>query len=134
MAEQIVFLTRTDAPDALAGARIVIADADTPAGAALFAAGPELLAFVRWGSDPAGVDVAAASAAGVLVVLTERAGTEAVVEAVLAGRVPPGAVNAAAAHRLAGLAPPPPPEIGGKDGPEPTRYGDWQHKGRVSDF
>jgi homeobox protein ESX1 len=25
-------------------------------------------------------------------------------------------------------------EIGGADGPEPTRYGDWQHKGRVSDF
>jgi hypothetical protein len=27
-----------------------------------------------------------------------------------------------------------PKEIGGVDGPEPTRYGDWQHKGRVSDF
>jgi len=27
-----------------------------------------------------------------------------------------------------------PPEVGGKDGPEPTRYGDWAHKGRVSDF
>jgi len=25
-------------------------------------------------------------------------------------------------------------EIGGAPGPEPTRYGDWQHKGRVSDF
>ncbi len=33
-------------------------------------------------------------------------------------------------------APPPklPKEIGGVEGPEPTRYGDWQHKGRVSDF
>jgi len=31
-------------------------------------------------------------------------------------------------------APPLPKEIGGVDGPEPTRYGDWQHKGRVSDF
>lgn len=33
-------------------------------------------------------------------------------------------------------APPPvlPKEIGGAPGPEPTRYGDWQHKGRVSDF
>jgi hypothetical protein len=32
--------------------------------------------------------------------------------------------------------PPPvlPKEIGGVEGPEPTRYGDWQHKGRVSDF
>ncbi len=27
-----------------------------------------------------------------------------------------------------------PTEIGGAPGPEPTRYGDWQHKGRVTDF
>jgi hypothetical protein len=27
-----------------------------------------------------------------------------------------------------------PEEFGGYDGPEPTRYGDWQHRGRVSDF
>lgn len=27
-----------------------------------------------------------------------------------------------------------PPEIGGRDGPEPTRYGDWEKKGIVSDF
>ena len=25
-------------------------------------------------------------------------------------------------------------EFGGPKGPEPTRYGDWQIKGRVSDF
>ncbi|XP_065164549.1 succinate dehydrogenase assembly factor 4, mitochondrial-like isoform X2 [Atheta coriaria] len=25
-------------------------------------------------------------------------------------------------------------EIGGPAGPEPTRYGDWERKGRVSDF
>ena len=25
-------------------------------------------------------------------------------------------------------------EIGGAPGPEPTRYGDWQFKGRVTDF
>ena len=25
-------------------------------------------------------------------------------------------------------------EIGGTDGPEPTRYGDWEHKGRCIDF
>jgi homeobox protein ESX1 len=25
-------------------------------------------------------------------------------------------------------------EIGGPTGPEPTRYGDWERKGRVSDF
>ena len=28
----------------------------------------------------------------------------------------------------------PPVEIGGYDGPDPTRYGDWQHKGRCTDF
>jgi hypothetical protein len=27
-----------------------------------------------------------------------------------------------------------PPEIGGPAGPEPTRYGDWQIKGRCIDF
>lgn len=46
-------------------------------------------------------------------------------------------------------APPPPPvatptpalkppsmpkEVGGPAGPEPTRFGDWERKGRVSDF
>ncbi|WP_186457437.1 succinate dehydrogenase assembly factor 4 [Nitrospirillum amazonense] len=25
-------------------------------------------------------------------------------------------------------------EIGGPSGPEPTRYGDWERKGRCSDF
>jgi len=27
-----------------------------------------------------------------------------------------------------------PPELGGRDGPEPIRYGDWEKKGIVSDF
>jgi hypothetical protein len=27
-----------------------------------------------------------------------------------------------------------PEEIGGVRGPEPTRYGDWEHKGRCADF
>lgn len=27
-----------------------------------------------------------------------------------------------------------PPERGGYDGPEPTRFGDWEHKGRTTDF
>lgn len=35
--------------------------------------------------------------------------------------------QAAPQHRL-------PPERGGPKGPEPTRYGDWEHKGIVSDF
>jgi hypothetical protein len=25
-------------------------------------------------------------------------------------------------------------EIGGQEGPDPTRYGDWEKNGRVSDF
>ncbi|MDE2029066.1 MAG: DUF1674 domain-containing protein [Alphaproteobacteria bacterium] len=29
---------------------------------------------------------------------------------------------------------PAPKETGGPEGPEPTRYGDWERKGRVSDF
>ncbi|NIM28641.1 MAG: DUF1674 domain-containing protein [Gammaproteobacteria bacterium] len=28
----------------------------------------------------------------------------------------------------------PPKEIGGPEGPEPTRYGDWERNGRCSDF
>jgi len=27
-----------------------------------------------------------------------------------------------------------PKEINGPKGPEPTRFGDWEHKGRCSDF
>ena len=27
-----------------------------------------------------------------------------------------------------------PREIGGREGPEPTRYGDWEKKGILSDF
>jgi hypothetical protein len=29
---------------------------------------------------------------------------------------------------------PPPPELGGRDGPEPVRYGDWERKGLAVDF
>ncbi len=27
-----------------------------------------------------------------------------------------------------------PPELGGRDGPEPVRYGDWERKGLAVDF
>ncbi len=30
--------------------------------------------------------------------------------------------------------PTPPREIGGREGPEPTRYGDWEKNGRCIDF
>jgi len=28
----------------------------------------------------------------------------------------------------------PPPELGGRDGPDPVRYGDWEKKGLAIDF
>jgi hypothetical protein len=31
-------------------------------------------------------------------------------------------------------APPAAKEVGGPKGPEPTRYGDWEQKGRCTDF
>ena len=27
-----------------------------------------------------------------------------------------------------------PPEVGGPNGPEPTRFGDWEKNGRCTDF
>jgi hypothetical protein len=38
------------------------------------------------------------------------------------------------ARRAADKSSRPPREIGGPDGPEPTRYGDWERKGVTSDF
>ncbi|MBS0556473.1 MAG: DUF1674 domain-containing protein [Proteobacteria bacterium] len=35
---------------------------------------------------------------------------------------------------IAQRAPTGPVEIGGRDGPEPTRYGDWEKNGRCIDF
>jgi hypothetical protein len=40
----------------------------------------------------------------------------------------------AAARRAKAHPAPLPPEQGGRKGPEPTRYGDWEKKGIVSDF
>jgi len=46
------------------------------------------------------------------------------------------ALAEAAARRAANDHPAPdrPKEIQGRDGPEPTRYGDWEIKGLTSDF
>lgn len=45
------------------------------------------------------------------------------------------ALEEAAARRAAETPPKTTPnEIGGTKGPDPTRYGDWEHKGRASDF
>ena len=38
------------------------------------------------------------------------------------------------ATTVAAATPPRPREIGGPTGPEPTRFGDWERKGRCIDF
>jgi len=49
---------------------------------------------------------------------------------------PPKPLKGDATAPAAGGAAPPrkPKEIGGPKGPEPTRYGDWEQKGRCTDF
>ena len=125
---------------AAAGAQIIIADRQTEGATRLFATSPQLVAFVRCAGDIDTVDVAAASSLGILVTQASLAPAETAVQTtrqvmeILKGNEPEGAVNPDPAHRLRRFAPPLAPEVGGTEGPEPTRYGDWQHKGRVTDF
>lgn len=42
--------------------------------------------------------------------------------------------EAAERRRRRAATEPPAPEVNGPKGPEPTRYGDWERKGRVTDF
>ncbi|SEM61574.1 Protein of unknown function [Loktanella fryxellensis] len=44
------------------------------------------------------------------------------------------ALAEAEARRNAAKRPDLPPELGGRDGPEPVRYGDWENKGLAIDF
>ena len=51
--------------------------------------------------------------------------------------LPPAAQRALAeaeARRKAAKAQDMPPELGGREGPEPVRYGDWEKKGIAVDF
>ena len=52
--------------------------------------------------------------------------------------VPPAAqralAEAEARRKAADAAPPPPRELGGRKGPDPVRYGDWEKKGLAVDF
>jgi hypothetical protein len=41
---------------------------------------------------------------------------------------------AEAEERRRQAAPPRPREVGGREGPDPVRYGDWEVKGLASDF
>lgn len=47
---------------------------------------------------------------------------------------PEGAQPAKNTPETANPNPEKPEEIGGPQGPEPTRYGDWERKGRCVDF
>jgi hypothetical protein len=48
---------------------------------------------------------------------------------------PPCAPAVERAEEVGSAQAPLPPEIGGRqDGPEPTRYGDWEKNGRCIDF
>lgn len=42
--------------------------------------------------------------------------------------------EAEARRAAAAGAAPRPPELGGRDGPEPVRFGDWERKGLAIDF
>lgn len=44
------------------------------------------------------------------------------------------ALAEAEARRKAAVEAARPKELGGRDGPEPVRYGDWENKGIASDF
>ena len=44
------------------------------------------------------------------------------------------ALAEAEARRAAAKSKPLPKELGGRNGPEPTRFGDWEKKGIASDF
>ena len=52
--------------------------------------------------------------------------------------MPPAAkralAEAAARRKAAEAAAPLPKELGGRDGPEPVRYGDWEKQGLAVDF
>lgn len=60
-------LTTSELINAAAGCDVIVAHRSTPGEAALFAARPELLAFLRCAVDISTIDVPAASASGVLV-------------------------------------------------------------------
>lgn len=109
-----VELNRTGAPligesliAAARGARIIVADRAVPAPAALFTALPDLVAFCRGAVDIRTVDVAAATAAGVLVTRASPGFVSAVCELIigLAIDLCRGLSNSVASYR-AGMQPP----------------------------
>jgi D-3-phosphoglycerate dehydrogenase len=68
---------------AAGGAQIIVADRNTPGAAAVFERSPDLVAFVRCAVDIRNIDVAAASAEGVLVTRASAGFVNSVTELVL---------------------------------------------------
>lgn len=62
------------------------------------------------------------------------AGPDAEKEAKLRAAAERALEEAEARRKEADARPPLPPELGGREGPEPTRFGDWEKNGVVSDF
>lgn len=91
---------------AAAGIRVIVADRAVPAPAGLFAATPDLVAFVRCAVDVRTVDVAAASSAGVLVTQASPGFAAPVAELIVGLMVDLGrSVSAAVADYRAGVRP-----------------------------
>jgi hypothetical protein len=63
-----------------------------------------------------------------------EAGSEPSISAPVPNEPTPSSDPPAASAVPAAPHPPRPREIGGPEGPEPTRYGDWEKKGRCIDF
>jgi hypothetical protein len=63
-----------------------------------------------------------------------EAGAENSISAPSTPKIPPVPSDPAAERAASALPGSRPLEIGGPPGPEPTRYGDWEKKGRCIDF
>ena len=77
-------LTTAELAEHASGCHVVIAHRSTPGAAELFAALPELLAFLRTAVDVSTIDIAAASAAGVLVAHADKSFVASTAEIALA--------------------------------------------------
>src|SRR5690606_20415002 len=83
-------MTEAEIIAAARGAAIIIADRATPGSAGIFAALPDLIAFSRNAVDIRNIDVAAASAAGVLVTQASPGFMAAVAEWILGAMIAAG--------------------------------------------
>jgi D-3-phosphoglycerate dehydrogenase / 2-oxoglutarate reductase len=99
-------LTTPELIDAAVGCDVIVAHRSTPGEAALFAARPELLSFLRCAIDISTIDVQAASASGVLVGHADKSFVASTAELALAlmldlarNASPPLTIGPAVSHR-----------------------------------